>query len=684
MQLFNKLINILFYLLFLLIPIILWPFSYELFEFNKIIAIYVLTLLITFSWIGKSIIKRKFIFRSTILDIPLAVFLITQLLSTLISVDIRTSIFGFYSRFNGGLLSLLSFALLYWAFVSNIDSKKVINYIKSIIFSAILVCIYGILEHFGIDKQIWVQDVSERVFSTLGQPNWLAAWIVSIIPLPIAFLIKAKKQRIYFGLITIILFLTLLYTKSRSGILGFAAASLIFWVGLLLTQLKNRSNKTENKILLKIFIIVNSFLLIINLVTKTPWTPDISKLINKNKVNEQLLAQTVKTGTVLETGGTESGTIRKFVWEGAIDVWRAYPILGSGVETFAFSFYKFRPKEHNLVSEWDFLYNKAHNEYLNFLATTGTLGFLSYIGLIIFIITQFVKSIKVDEENKILHIALLSGFGSILVTNFFGFSVAPVNLLFFLYPAISISLTQKEENDKKSESKINPIQKYTIFILGVITLFLLNSIVHYWLADLNFAKAKRLNDAGIYTNARENILKAVKYSSKEAVFWSELSENSVDLSIVLKEKNDQENSNKLIVSAIEEAKIAEKLSPNSLGILRQITTIYIKLSQVDINHLSYARDYLEKSLLLSPNDAKLYFNLGLIYANSVDTQKAIETLGKAVDLKANYKQARSNLATLYLKENEKDKARQQLEYVLNYIDPKDDAIIKRLKDIQTD
>jgi O-antigen ligase/Flp pilus assembly protein TadD len=678
MQFFEKLIGILFYLLFLLIPIVLWPFSYELFEFNKIIMIYALALLITFSWIAKSIIKGKFIFRRTILDIPLIIFLLTQVLSTLVSVDRRTSIFGFYSRFNGGLLSLISFALLYWAFVANINAKQTINYIKSIIFTAILVCIYGILEHFGIDKNIWVQDVSERVFSSLGQPNWLAAWIVAIIPLSLAFLIKVKKQKIYFGLISGILFLTLLYTKSRSGILGFGVASLIFWIGLFLLNLKNKS---ENIKLFKIFIIINSVLLIMNLVTKTPWTPNISKIINKNNTSEESITQTVKTGTVLETGGTESGTIRKFVWEGAIDVWKAYPILGSGVETFAFSFYQFRPKEHNLVSEWDFLYNKAHNEYLNFLATTGTLGFLSYTAFIAFGVFLFIKSIKEDKENRILHLALLSGFGSILVTNFFGFSVAPVNLLFFLYPAISICLFRKDESSDNNDSKISSTQKLSICILGVITLFLLISIIRYWLADLNFAKAKRLNDAGIYTNGRENLLKAVKYSSKEAMFWSELSENSADLSIILKEKKDVENSNKLINSAIEESKIAEKLSPNSIGILRQITTTYIKLSQVDINYLLDAKEYLEKSIMLSPNDAKLYFNLGLIYTNSVDSKKAIETLEKAIDLKANYKQARSSLAIVYLRENEKDKAREQLEYILKNIDPNDQTIKERLLEL---
>jgi len=672
MKFFERQLEILFYLLFFLIPIVLF--------------IYILTLLITFSWGAKSISKRKFIFRRTILDIPLVIFLVVQLLSTLVSIDIRTSIFGYYSRFNGGFLSLLSFSLLYWAYVSNIDSKKALNSIKTLILSALLVCIYGILEHFGIDKELWVQDVSERVFSTLGQPNWLAAWIVAIIPLVYVFILKVKNNKIFFGIVSTIIFLTLLYTKSRSGFLGFGVSSLVFWLGLHFLKLKdksNKSNKSENKKIFIIFIVINILFLIINLLVKTPWTPDFSKILNKNNSNQQSLTQPIQVGTALESGGTESGTIRKLVWQGAINIWKAYPILGSGVETFAFSFYQYRPKEHNLVSEWDFLYNKAHNEYLNFLATTGTLGFLSYISLITFIILTFIKSIKKDKENKLFHLALLSGFLSILITNFFGFSVAAINLQFFLYPAISISLAKKEE-ENYDNNKIRSSQKLSMFLLGAVTLFLLNSVVRYWLADLNFAKARRLNNAGISTNARENLLKAVKYSSKEAIFWSELSENSADISLVLKEKNDKENSNKLVESAIKEVKTAEKLSPNNLSVLRQIVTTYIKLSQIDINFLSYAKDYLEKSIKLSPNDAKLYFNLGLIYANSTDTQKAIETLEKAVYLKENYKKARSSLATLYLKENKKDKAKEQLEYILKNIDPKDKSIIQRLKDIQTE
>jgi O-antigen ligase len=60
----------------------------------------------------------------------------------------------------------------------------------------------------------------------------------------------------------------------------------------------------------------------------------------------------------------------------------ANPLFGTGVETFAFAYYTYRPAQHNMTSEWDYLYNKAHNEYLNYLATIGILGLGSYLLMI--------------------------------------------------------------------------------------------------------------------------------------------------------------------------------------------------------------------------------------------------------------------------------------------------------------
>ncbi|MBI4153424.1 O-antigen ligase family protein, partial [Candidatus Woesebacteria bacterium] len=353
---------ILFNLLFFFVPIVLYPYSYELFEFNKIVFVYTLTALISASWVIRMILQKRIIFRHTIFDIPLLLFLASQFLSVIFSIDVRTSILGYYSRFHGGFFSTASYSLLFWAFVSNMDKEKTLKAIRFLLFSGVFVAIYGVLQHFGIDKDVWVQDVQNRVFSSLGQPNWLAAWIVALLPISWALYVNSREKGKNFWRwlgVSALYILTLSYSKSRSGLLGLAAVAAIFW-GV---------NFFKNSFLLlglSIFLIFAG---------GTPWTPNLEQLVTRGV---QRKTPEVR-GPALETGGTESGTIRKIVWKGAIDVWRHYPLVGSGVETFAFSYYQFRPADHNLVSEWDFLYNKAHNELLNILATTGILGLGAYL-----------------------------------------------------------------------------------------------------------------------------------------------------------------------------------------------------------------------------------------------------------------------------------------------------------------
>jgi O-antigen ligase len=371
------------------------------------------------------------------------VFFGSQLASTILSIDPLTSWLGYYSRFNGGLVSVICYTLLYWAFVSNIDSKRAMKLVYVTLISGALVAFYGVLEHFGIDKKIWVQDVQSRVFSTLGQPNWLAAWLIALIPVTWSLILKtgiklkSYKFWIYFSL-SILLFWAMIFTKSRSGYLGFAIASVIFW-GLTAWQ-----NRREIKTLFLPLILVGAGIFVICLISGTEWTPSLKDLIKKPSAASQAQKAAQAGATALETGGTESSTIRRIVWTGAIQVWLHYPIFGTGVETFAYSYYLYRPAEHNLTSEWDFIYNKAHNEYLNFAANSGTAGILSYLALVGFTIYLFFKKGKPDNRDSFetgnLKFALLAGYVSILVTNFFGFSVVPIQLEFFLFPAIAATI----------------------------------------------------------------------------------------------------------------------------------------------------------------------------------------------------------------------------------------------------
>lgn len=683
----DRFISFCFYTLLFLVPLVLYIGTSELFEFNKMITVYVLTVLITGAWLAKMVVERRRIFRRTILDIPLVLFLISQILSTIVSFDTRTSLLGYYSRFHGGLLSTVSYSLLYWAWVSNMNKKRTKKAIVILIISSILVSIYGVLEHFGIDKNIWIQDVQTRVFSTLGQPNWLAAFLVALIPITWRqVLVATKRNKIFvWTAISALFTLTLLYTKSRSGILGFLVAfALFFGIYFLIKSKDNLAKRAKNSL----WILIPILLLIV--VVGTEWTPSVTELVNKSPKP----TTTKNQGPALEVGGTESGKIREIVWRGAIDIWKHYPILGTGVETFAYSYYNFRPVEHNLVSEWDFLYNKAHNEYLNIAANTGTVGILTYLSVVfvtLFILARaplseisFTKKLFKKEYKKDLSLwslAFLSGYSSILVTNFFGFSVVPVGVLFSLLPALAISMNQEKDTSAK-DFKLENGEKIALFVIAFGVLFLLYSISKYWYADTLYAKGKAYNDANEPAQARNYLIQAVKYSPKEAIFWSELGQSDADIAASLGDTTSATSSAKQFANqAIDETQKAVSLSPKNVNLRRTQASIYIKLAAIDLNYLVNAQKTLEDAIKLAPTDAKLYYNLGLTDARIGKINEAIDVLKKTVNMKANYREARLALAILLNEQGQKTEAKEQLNYILTNINPNDSLVKQTLEEI---
>ncbi len=684
MKILKKIIFWLFGILLFLVPLILWPYNSEVFEFNKMVLVYIFTILISFVWITRMVYEKKFIFRRTILDLPIFIFLATQLISTLLSIDPLTSWLGYYSRFNGGFISSVCYALFYWAFVSNIDSKKALKLVNATLISAGIVSVYGVLEHFGIDKNLWEQDVQSRVFSTLGQPNWLAAWLVALMPITWAFLLdfkvsfKSKKYWYYFFL-SILFFWTLIFSKSRSGFVGFGVVFLTFWIIYLWPKRK------EIKKHLVPFAVITTPLFLVCLISGTQWTPSIRDLMVKKESRQTSENQT--GATALETGGTESGAIRKIVWKGAFGVWLHYPVFGSGVETFAYSYYQYRPAEHNLTSEWDFIYNKAHNEYLNFLANSGLVGLLSYLTLIVFSLIQTSKSNHLNSDqisvHKTLITALIAGYVSILVTNFFGFSVVPVQLEFFLFPAIAFVLTSQEvENSEGREKQLDNTQKTILAFTLFATLYLLYMVSRYWYADSLYASGKGYNLINEPAVASGYLSKAIDSQPKQALYFSELSSTYARLAVAFNQQKDSSRSAQFANLAVGDINKAVSLSPANVNLKRVQFGIFVMLSTINPDYLIYAREALGAAIKQAPTDAKLLYNLSLAQARTDQTDLAMATLAKTIDLKPNYKDARLAYAFLLIENGEKEKARTQLEYILANIDPSDSLSTQTLEGIK--
>ena len=753
----NRIIEYSFYALFLLVPLAFTSATSELFELNKMWLTWGLTIIIGASWFTKMVIQRKFFIQRTPLDIPIGLFLFSQIISTIFSLDFHVSVWGYYSRFNGGLLSIFSYIFLFYAFLSNFESNAV-KMVKRLLFlsliSGLIVALWGLPSHFGYDPtcfifrgtfdvSCWTADFipTIRIFSTLGQPAWLAAYLAVLIPIAIVFFKNSfsKKKFLFAGLfllLIVLFYVDLLYTRARSGILG-VWLSLIFFAGAYYwVSGKPKISISKEKLKSPLAILIFGFL-ITTFIIGTPMNQlhrftleGIGSYFQKNQSKTDAKKNTAPTPIPVqsfESGGTESGDIRFHVWTGAINAWKANPIIGTGVETFAFAYYKYKPIGQNLTSEWNYLYNKAHNEYLNYLATTGLFGLGTYLTMIIVFLYLAIKRISKSEflisnqapnsksqlgqleirSIRNLILALLAGYISILITNFFGFSVVITNIYLFMIPAFVFVLSGLINNPQTAQTnKVQKIDSGTsiwqyppIFFVSILGIYMLIMLFRFWQADINYALGSNLDLAGDYQQAYPNLHKAVDLRGDEPVFKSELSINNAIIAAGLlaqqpaDDKKEQTISvaSSLIQEAINTSNEIITKSPNNAVFWKTRTRVFYTLSQVDPRYLPRALDAIEKASLLAPADANIWYNLGVLYGQNNNIKKGIEALEKTVKLKPYYRDAHYALGLFYrtaaLDEGGKvvidsvlqKKAISQMQYILDHIVPADTGAMDSLK-----
>ncbi|NMC36230.1 O-antigen ligase family protein [Candidatus Beckwithbacteria bacterium] len=804
---------------FFITPLLVSITSSELFEFPKMLFMYSIAIVVGTAWLFDIFLSGKLRFKRSMLDIPLLAIVLTQGISTVFSIHPLTSWYGYYSRFNGSFLSTLAYALLAWAFIT--FGKK--SWFRQMLFASLAAasvsCLYGVAEHFGIDAAMWVQDVQNRVFSTLGQPNWLAAWLVALLPITMLWFLKPPKSlwsivitvniatttiaygmtylftqnplpfygnsllmmlsilvvlngavlaqaskirqalpwldKATYALLFILFTATILFTKSRSGILAMLATLAIFWLSWFIHQNQKKQSDFFKKTKFTKFIILNACFLALLLFIGTEWTPNLAQLTGSSQklVKNPLQENAVKpeaSGLII----SDSTDIRQVVWEGALKTWRRYPLFGAGTETFAYSYYQSRLREHNDLSEWDFLYNKAHNEYLNFLANNGLLGltaifllmvvtiwlcikpyFLAFakhcgaaliLGVIIWLIkpiffTTIVNKLLIYPSLAIpLGIALalatgitillilfskqkikasafdsvvLASLVGIVITNFYGFSVVNVALLFFLLPAMMLvykNLTQEKNlllrQDELGGKRIPSL--FEIALGGVIIfggLFGLIQVYQYFKADQNYSFAKAYDSQGDVLNASKYIDQALSINPNEPNYnlqkataaakaaWLVYSQDASDSAGLVKTLSEQADTYN---------QLSLKLNPVHINNLKVIAKNYITLSLIDPIYIQKAIDAMKKGWQLSPTDAQLPVNIALLVQEQGKYDEAEQLFIKATQLKPNFARAWQLLADLYGEQGQYDKAIKAHEYVLKNVNPQDTTSIIKLKELQ--
>lgn len=712
----DQIIQFFFALLFFVTPIIMAKDTSELFEFNKMLFIYTATIVIGFLWLFKMIANKKIILKKTPLDIPIIIFFLSQLLATVFSLDRHTSIFGYYGRFNGGLISTLSYIILYYAFVSNkISVEKILKVILAASTFVILWAIPGRLGHDltcllftgKFDNSCWDNSVLAfrpelRAFSTLGQPNWLGAYLALTFFIGIYYLLKnqisnikdqndkLKIKNIFWQtyLIPVYLFLNfsmILFTRSRSALIA-VFAGLILFISYHLIFIKVQAKRLIFVLFLITFLPILFFKTGIDKVDKYLSLSTYENIFKKN--SEKVVARKPAVPSEL-TDITESFDIRKIVWQGAWNLGLKYPLFGTGVETFAFSYNFVRPISHNLTSEWDYVYNKAHNEYLNYLATTGFIGLGSYLLMIATVIGYAIINYK-----KTLTPFLIISYLTILITNFFGFSTTTIQLFFYLIPGLIISsIIPAPKTNEVSLSKLSLAQKFFILIILSGAVYLIFSMVIYYLADVNYSYGTKYARVNNQQKAAEYFEKALKLR-QEPVYEDKFSGSLSYLSAVAALQNQTDLAKQIAVLSDSYNRKTIQIYPKNVFYWKTRAKNMYYFYQVtgNENELLQGVRALKAARNLYPTDPKIPYSLALYYSILYDASQSnldkqnwqklfLEEIEKTIKLKSNYREAYLFKGQLQKKYGQIDQARKTFEYILNNFGKNDAEVLKELQSL---
>lgn len=665
----KKIGRLIYYSLFFLTPLIVLKDTSELFELNKMNFIYFSSISISLILAIAMIRAKKVFIRRSAFDIYGLVFIGVMLLSTLFSMDRHMSIFGYYGRFNGGLLSILAYSTLFYGLGFFFTKKDINKILKVSMLSSVIVMVWGLSGKLGHDfscllftgqfsNNCWTDQFrpAERMFSTLGQPNWLGAYLAIQFFIGVYFLVTKHFKRWYLSYAYVLLtFICLLSTKSRSALLAVGVGTIVYGCAIIMIRQVEFFTK-ENKKLIGL-----AFLFLISIVVFKTGIDKIDNLTQLQNTKTVTPQKNVLTRP-LSSEVTESLDIRKIVWKGAVDLGMKYPLLGTGPETFGFSYYFTRPIEHNVTSEWDYVYNKAHNEYLNYFATTGFLGLLSYLallGVVVYQLKVVIFSGDRSANERLLSVSLLCSYSTILITNFFGFSTSTVNLFFFLIPGfVALHHSSTKDYFEQDDASFHPTQKIEIGLAMVAFLFCFVWLLTSFVADTQYAQGLIYEANGDYIKAGQLVTTAVNLHP-EPMFLDKLSYLDANLALIASYQGEKDLVAKFMEGSRQASLRALRSSPKNIQYWKTDAKNNLVFYQITLDktyiETGIASVQLAKSL--APTEPKLPYTEAVFYSILADEAtdkstknsylaRASQSANIAIALKPNYINAKEFLKKL--------------------------------------
>ncbi len=651
-----------------LVPLFFLPFTANVLDFNKQTLLIILILVSLFAWLLKSLIEEKISLDLNWANLAPLVFILVVGGATLFSAYRYASFWGWPLAIPASFITSLALVLFYFLSVHLFRKpEEVFGLILVTVASSLLIALLAVPQILG--KFIFSFDFSKSAsFNTIGSLNALSLFLAIVVPLAVSLLFvsrsKLVKLAIWLFLITA-LFLLLAINFQTAWLILLISSSIILVFGIAKREFFNLSRMSLPMFLLAIALFA--------LAIKTPLIPTLNL---PTEVSPSF-------GASLQIA---FDTIKNFKppisW-----------LFGSGPGTFVYDYSRYKPIEINQTVFWGTRFVSSSSEVTDRLATTGFLGLISFLALIVIGLARGLMALVSREFPRTtvdwtLLVGVLASLASASLTLFLYPGNLSLMFLFWLLLAMVFSLAggrlkhfdlraNIEPTDAKKAKMAKPAAIVIVSFVFIIALISSMGIFFVqgqrYVAEVNYASAINDVQKNDNTAAANHLGNAIRLTgSAQDNYWRDLAQ--VYLFRINDELNNasttqQEKSqrvNDLLQSLVATAKSSSDVASNNVANWAIRGYVYSNIMSLISGADQWAIDVYNQAIKLEPTNPSLYTALGQVYASQADTlaqdkekatemQKALDnartSFAKAQELKSDYAPARFQLAMIDVREN---------------------------------
>ena len=357
----------------------------------------------------------------------------------------------------GGVFSLIHYGLLFFlALIFFDDEKKRRKLWNCAIAVSLFIAAIAVEQKFNFFG-IPFLNYYERSASTIGNANFLAAYLLLLIFPTFAFALRSEKKReaaFYFSA-AIIQGTAIISSASRGAFFGLIAGVLLF-LFLYPTKAELGFAKRHIPKLTAVFLILA--LAGFFYFAKTNESGNFS-------APEDNIIRRLTTISLSE----HTTQTRLLAWQISWNAFKEKPLLGWGPENFSIGFDKHFNPELEKWGKTETWFDRAHNFIFDIGVTSGIVGLVAYLA--IFAATFYKLSLKKrrllsDPQSTIYNlkskiivlVGLQSAFAGYLIQNLFNFDTVSTYIISFLMLAYTSYVVNSPDDSREPASLISNFQ----------------------------------------------------------------------------------------------------------------------------------------------------------------------------------------------------------------------------------